>query len=97
MTNRLAAAGPNSRYQLPDAEPAGFWAGYWHGMIAPIAFLIGLFDRGVRIYETNNNGVWYDLGFIAGASTSLGGGKQKFQMPSRKGENVACCQPEPDN
>ena len=97
MTNRLAVAGPNSRYQLPGAEPAGFWAGYWHGMIAPIAFLVSLFNPGVRIYETNNNGVWYDLGFIAGASTSLGGGRISYQMPSRNREGTACCQPEPDN
>lgn len=73
MVNKLAVAGPNSQFKLPDAKSAGFWAGYWHGMIAPITFIIGLFDPGVRIYETNNS-KWYDLGFILGASSALGGG-----------------------
>jgi hypothetical protein len=73
MANKLAAAGPNSVYKLPDAQPAGFWAGFWHGAIAPIAFFVGLFNPGVRMYETNNSGGWYDLGFLLGASMSLGG------------------------
>ena len=73
MANKLAVAGPDSKFNLPDAEPAGFWVGYWHGMIAPITWIVSLFNHDVRIYETHNNGVWYDLGFILGASSSLGG------------------------
>ena len=76
MVNKLAVAGPDSKFKLPDASPAGFWAGYWHGMIAPITFFVSLFKPGVRIYETHNNGAWYDLGFILGASSSLGGGSR---------------------
>jgi hypothetical protein len=30
MANILAVAGPNSKYKLPNAQPAGFWAGVWH-------------------------------------------------------------------
>jgi hypothetical protein len=89
MTNKLAVAGPDSKYKLPGAELAGFWAGYWHGVIAPIAFIISLFNPGVRIYETNNNGGWYDLGFILGASMSLGGGGARVQTPSGKKEDDA--------
>jgi hypothetical protein len=84
MANKMAVAGPNSKYKLPDAKPAGFWAGFWHGSIAPIAFIVGLFNPGIRIYETNNNGAWYDLGFILGASSSLGGGGITRQVTSRK-------------
>ena len=73
MANKLAVAGPNSKFKLPDAEPAGFWVGFWHGLIAPITFVVSLFNPGVRFYETNNNGGWYDFGFILGASSSLGG------------------------
>jgi hypothetical protein len=73
MANKLAVAGPNSKWSLPDAEPAGFWPGFWHGLIAPITFVVSLFNPGVRIYETNNSGGWYDFGFILGASSSLGG------------------------
>jgi hypothetical protein len=73
MANVLAIAGPNSKYQLPDAQPAGFWAGLWHGLIMPLTFLVSLFNPGVRIYETNNKGRLYDFGFLIGASGSLGG------------------------
>jgi hypothetical protein len=51
---------------------AGFWAGLWHGLICPIAFVVSLFNHGVRIYEVHNSGVLYDLGFLIGASSSIG-------------------------
>ena len=71
MPNKLAVAGPDSKFKLPDAEPAGFWAGFWHGMIMPITFVVSLFKPGVGIYETNNNGGWYNFGFVLGASSAL--------------------------
>jgi hypothetical protein len=51
---------------------AGFWWGLWHGMIAPISFIVGLFNDNVRIYESLNHRGWYDLGFLIGIS-ALGG------------------------
>jgi hypothetical protein len=75
-TNKFAVAGPQSKYQAPDAELAGFWAGVWHGAIMPITFIVSLFNDGVRIYETHNNGKWYDFGFLVGASMAFGGGKK---------------------
>lgn len=66
MPNILAVAGSNSKYKLPGATPAGFWAGLWHGFIAPLLFWISLFVPGVRIYETNNRGRRYDFGFLLG-------------------------------
>jgi hypothetical protein len=72
MVNKWSLAGDNSKYKLPDAAPAGFWAGFWHGLIAPTAFWIGFFKPGVRIYETRNNGHWYDLGFVWGLAASMG-------------------------
>jgi len=74
MANILAVAGPNSKYQVADAPPAGFWAGLWHGLICPITFIVSLFNPGVRIYETHNRGRWYDFGFLLGASAALGSG-----------------------
>jgi hypothetical protein len=74
MANILAVGGPNSKYQQPGAEAAGFWAGLWHGLIVPLTFIISLFNTGVRIYEKNNRGRWYDFGFLVGASASLGSG-----------------------
>ena len=74
MANALAVAGSNSKYKQPGASPAGFWAGVWHGLVAPIAFIVSLFNPSVGIYEINNNGRWYDFGFLIGISGSVGGG-----------------------
>ncbi len=35
-------AGTGSKYKLPDAEPAGFWARLWHGVLLPITFIASL-------------------------------------------------------
>ncbi|MGC1647559.1 MAG: hypothetical protein WA741_17205 [Candidatus Sulfotelmatobacter sp.] len=43
-------------------------------MIAPFTFLISLFAEGVSIYETNNNGRWYEFGFMLGIGGCAGGG-----------------------
>jgi hypothetical protein len=71
--NILAVAGPGSKYQLSGAQPAGFWAGLWHGIISPITFIVSLFNLRVRIYETHNRGRLYDFGFILGISSAFGG------------------------
>jgi hypothetical protein len=55
-------------------DPAGFWLGLWQGFIAPITFVISLFTDNVNIYEVNNNGNWYDFGFVLGAGILFGGG-----------------------
>ena len=56
----LAACTAGSR---PDAEPAGFFWGIWHGWIAPFVLIVSIFNRELQIYETNNIGFWYNLGF----------------------------------
>jgi hypothetical protein len=63
---------------------AGFWRGLWHGLIAPFAFLISLFKEDVGVYETHNNGKWYNFGFILGLMLVFGGnrgGGKKFTIP----------------
>jgi len=64
VPNARSVAGPESKYKQPGARSAGFFGGFWHGLIAPIAFLVSLFHPGVQIYETHNNGRWYELGFL---------------------------------
>lgn len=76
MLEKFNLPGPESKYQAPEAQPAGFWAGVWHGSIAPLSFLISLFKPGVRVYETHNAGRWYDFGFILGATMAFGSKKQ---------------------
>jgi hypothetical protein len=74
MPNKLAVAGPNSMFKEAEAKPAGFWVGYWHGLIAPITLIVSLFNADVRVYETNNSGAWYDVGFVLGLAGSVGNG-----------------------
>jgi hypothetical protein len=69
-------AGPNAFEDTAneDGKVAGFWQGLWHGIIAPITFIVSLFSSGVHIYEVHNNGAWYNLGYLFGLSMILGGG-----------------------
>jgi hypothetical protein len=60
--------------EINPGHKAGFWAGIWHGFIIIITFIISLFTHQVGIYETNNTGWLYNLGFIIGLLFSLGGG-----------------------
>lgn len=57
-----------------DGSVAGFWLGLWHGIIAPVTFVISLFTDNVNLYEVHNNGNWYDFGFVLGAGILFGGG-----------------------
>ncbi len=45
----LAKVGPKSKDNAPNAKPAGFGTGVWHGVLAP--FLMGLGPPGVRIFR----------------------------------------------
>lgn len=56
------------------SAPAGFWLGLWHGVIAPITFVVSLFTDTVSLYEVRNIGNWYDVGFFLGFGVLLGGG-----------------------
>jgi len=53
----------------------GFWGGLWHGMISPISFIASLFSDNVEFYCKNNNGGWYDFGFVGGGGLLFGGSK----------------------
>jgi len=60
---------------LPD-KIYGFWHGLWHGLISVITFIISLFDEDVTMYASNNNGGWYNFGFLIGVSIIFGGGSK---------------------
>ena len=71
----VASCAPgNARYSVDTGRPANFWAGLWHGLIIIITFIVSLFTSDVRIYESNNVGWAYNLGFILGCCVSLGAG-----------------------
>jgi len=59
---------------------AGFLWGIWHGWVAPVSLIVGLFDHNIRIYETFNSGWLYDLGFYAAIISGFGG----FSFSRRK-------------
>jgi hypothetical protein len=44
----------------------GFWGGLWHGIIAPFSFFGSLIWDDISMYAVNNNGGWYDFGFVLG-------------------------------
>ena len=54
-------------------EPAGFFTGVWHGWIAPISLIVGIFKDDVRIYEIHNSGWWYDFGYYIAVIAGFGG------------------------
>ena len=67
------AAGANTVAQANQPDAAGFWLGLWQGLISPITFLISLFNNDVNIYEVNNNGNWYNFGFMLGVAVVFSG------------------------
>jgi hypothetical protein len=50
----------------PSEHVYGFWGGTWHGMIMIPSFIGSIIWDDVAIYAVNNNGGWYDFGFIGG-------------------------------
>jgi hypothetical protein len=59
--------------QCVENDLYGFWGGLWHGIIAPISFVLSLFMDDVAMYAVNNTGGWYDFGFVLGAGILFGG------------------------
>ena len=59
--------------QCVESDLYGFWGGLWHGIIAPISFVLSLFMDDVAMYAVNNTGAWYDFGFVLGAGILFGG------------------------
>jgi hypothetical protein len=52
---------------------AGFFWGIWHGWLAPVSLIIGLFDHSIRVYEVQNTGWWYDFGYYMALLGGFGG------------------------
>ncbi len=75
-TLKHSVAGPNPAVDTPNeaGRVAGFWLGLWHGIIAPITFIISLFSDKVHVYEVHNNGKWYIFGFLLGLIALRGSG-----------------------
>jgi hypothetical protein len=61
-------AGPNTLANTPDKQGriGGLGLGIWHGFIAPVTFVVSLFNKDVQMYDVHNNGNQYNIGFILG-------------------------------
>ena len=68
MTGCLPGDGKNTA-----ENPAGFFWGIWHGWLAPLSLIIGIFNKDIRVYEVMNSGWWYDFGFYAAVISGFGG------------------------
>jgi hypothetical protein len=82
----VSCAPGNARYSIDTGRPANFWAGLWHGLIIVITFIVSLFTSDVRIYESNNVGWAYNLGFILGCCVSLGAGARSARRRRHRHE-----------
>ena len=51
---------------LPTEHTYVFWGGVWHGMIMTPSFIGSLFSDEIAVYAVNNNGAWYNFGFVGG-------------------------------
>ncbi|MBZ0180343.1 MAG: hypothetical protein K8F36_13720 [Melioribacteraceae bacterium] len=54
-------------------DPSGLFSGIWHGWIAPVTLIWGIFDNAIRIYEPINTGWWYDFGYYIAIIGGFGG------------------------
>lgn len=70
LTLLAGCAAGNGTYSPGDT--AGFFTGIWHGWIAPFALVGHVFDGDIRIYEPNNDGIWYDVGFYVAVISGFG-------------------------
>jgi hypothetical protein len=80
------APGPNElvNSNTGKSSAAGFWQGLWHGIIAPVTFIVSLFNKSVQMYEVHNTGTWYNLGFLLGMSIVFGGGGASARRTRRQ-------------
>jgi len=73
MVILLTSCVPGGGAYTPES-PAGFFWGLWHGFIALITLIGSLFSDYVNIYEVHNTGLGYNIGFLIGVNSLLGGG-----------------------
>lgn len=73
LVGSLTACAASQPAVVPGGGDPGFWLGLWQGFIAPITFVISLFNEHVRVYAFPNAGRWYDLGFMLGIGGFSGG------------------------
>jgi hypothetical protein len=66
LTFSLYGCFPREIHSNNTNELPGFWLGTWHGMISAFSFIGSLSNDDIKVYASNNNGHWYDFGFVGG-------------------------------
>ncbi len=51
---------------------ANGWLGLWQGLIIYLSFIASWFDNTIVLYQVNNNGFWYNLGYLIGLWIAIG-------------------------
>ena len=70
-----------------SGAPANFWLGLWQGLIIVLSFIASWFDNNIVLYQVNNTGFWYNLGYIIAIFISIGafaGGNRETVKESKK-------------
>jgi hypothetical protein len=70
--------------QTVSAGGPGFWAGLWHGLIFPLAWVVSLFTNTVAVYAVPNNGGWYNFGYFLGIVVFGVGAKRGHRVIVRR-------------
>lgn len=73
VTNCAPTVGTPAGTSGTNGDVAGFWKGLWHGFIMLFTFIISLFKDDMGIYESNNSGNLYNLGYLLGVMIFFGG------------------------
>ena len=66
----LVACGFVGTEPISAWDPPGFFAGIWHGLLAPWTLILRLF-LDIKMYAVPNTGWFYDLGFLIGVVFSI--------------------------
>ncbi len=53
-------------------EPANFFLGFWHGLIIVLSLIASFFDQNIVLYQANNSGALYNVGYLSGILISIG-------------------------
>ncbi len=65
VTLSINTPGPNPSMSSTGAD---ILMGIWHGIISPITLIVSFTNPNVQMYEVNNNGGPYNLGFLLGVA-----------------------------
>ena len=64
----INAPSPDPMFNTPgsNGRVAGILMGLWHGIISPVTIVLSFVNKDSQMYEVNNDGGPYNLGFVLG-------------------------------